>query len=449
IETKMPLLRNALYDDTMKHFLLDKRVNDSVEGDLDETDKTLSRTGCITLLSAIVACSYGELNYEYKKWMSAKALIIKHPELTEMLDTAWKYKSYGDIRNLVILQVEKDSDDGEYVWPLTGKMKAELGLSLTKPYRGAAVDAFYEYLEQNQKDFSGGTNYYARYCSIVQSSGTGKTRLMLELAKKGVLVLYINLRPKDDRTGFPPRDSIPADILTSDLKETSANHYEARCCAFFASVFRTILEVLSAYVQQGCPDPIKQWNDRMCDLSSPYRTQFFERLLDVYDELERGGSDGVTASMGKYRFEHSDRVHLMTAAYATMRSSLPWLFTKDNTPKLAIALDEAHPLHETTKFHPATILCSIINLYSKEKSDLSGVWVVFASTALKVAHFLPLRDKRTVGEQLVFAPFSQLGWDQFADPLNAIPATDVAKLSHIIGYGRPLFSISLVTNFVV
>ncbi|KAF8837723.1 hypothetical protein BDN67DRAFT_1071240 [Paxillus ammoniavirescens] len=313
----------------------------------------------------------------------------------------------------------------------------ELHLSLTKPYHGAAVDAFYEYLEQNQKDFSGGIKYYARYCSIVQSSGTGKTRLMLELAKKGVLVLYINLRPKDDRTGFPLRDSIPADILTGDLNTISANHYEARCCAFFASVFKTIVEVLSVYVQEGCPDPIKQWNDRMCDLSSPHRTRFFARLLDVYNEVYK--------SMAQLSLQGSPRVHLMTAAYADMLSSLPWLFTADNKPKLALALDEAHPLHEETTFYPATILCCIISMYSGQENDLSGVWVVFASTTSKVVHFAPPRDKSnsarvTEGGELVFAPFSQLGWDQHAEPLNATPATDVAKLGHIIGYGRPLWT---------
>ncbi|KAF8834022.1 hypothetical protein BDN67DRAFT_641152 [Paxillus ammoniavirescens] len=97
----MPLLSiEPDNDDYAKDLLLDKRVNDSLEGDLDETDETLKRTECITLLCAIVTCSDGVLDSEYTDRPSAGALIAKHPGLMDMLTAAWISKSYRDIRNL-------------------------------------------------------------------------------------------------------------------------------------------------------------------------------------------------------------------------------------------------------------------------------------------------------------------------------------------------------------
>jgi hypothetical protein len=56
--------------------------------------------------------------------------------------------------------------------------------SFVRPYVGKAVDGFYEYLKNNDMKFAGNGEkgpYYAKFCSIVQSSGTGKSRLMTEV----------------------------------------------------------------------------------------------------------------------------------------------------------------------------------------------------------------------------------------------------------------------------
>jgi hypothetical protein len=53
-------------------------------------------------------------------------------------------------------------------------MVSRLNESFIQPYSGAAVDGFVEYLEANNRKFSHG-NYYGKFCSIVQSSGTGKS----------------------------------------------------------------------------------------------------------------------------------------------------------------------------------------------------------------------------------------------------------------------------------
>ena len=57
-----------------------------------------------------------------------------------------------------------------------------LSKSFEAKYHGAAIEGFHEYLTENESLFKDkeGPAYYARFCSIVQSSGTGKSRLLTE-----------------------------------------------------------------------------------------------------------------------------------------------------------------------------------------------------------------------------------------------------------------------------
>ncbi|KAI6117977.1 hypothetical protein F5141DRAFT_593591 [Pisolithus sp. B1] len=200
-----------------------------------------------------------------------------------MLDKAWEQKSYGDIRSLEILQAlprELTTQESQQVEPDNDD---PLHRAFTSPYHRKAVDAFCEYLEQNNKEFSADLipKYYGKFCSIVQSSGTGKSRLLLELYTKGVLVLYIYLRSSLDETGYPPRDILPAAMLTGN-RETEAD-YRARCYAFFAAVFTTIREYISTRLDSGSlEDTLEHWSELMCNLVSEGRRQFFARLGTTY-----------------------------------------------------------------------------------------------------------------------------------------------------------------------
>ena len=55
--------------------------------------------------------------------------------------------------------------------------------AFVQDYHGRAVDGFYEYLRENNEKFSTENpgKYYGKFCSIVQSSGTGKSRLLIEV----------------------------------------------------------------------------------------------------------------------------------------------------------------------------------------------------------------------------------------------------------------------------
>ncbi|KAI6115032.1 hypothetical protein EDD17DRAFT_1827054 [Pisolithus thermaeus] len=451
-------ISNILDDAT--HDALDKQVNMCVEDDL-KRPSIFSHT-CI--LRTIVEYSNGTLDPKYGSSEPARELIMSHPGLANVLDVAWKSGSYRDIRNLAILQAPR-----RLITEADQPAVTDYALykAFTSPYHGQAVDAFLKYLEHNNKEFhyrieGNPSNYYGKFCSIVQSSGTGKSRLLFELRTKGVVVLYMNLRPSDDKTGFPARDDVPADILTPNAGSDAVD-YCSRCCVFFAAVFTSVHKFLSAF--RSLEDAIQQWNTSICNLLSADRKRFFATLkvrYEMYYKKIKGNPsrDAVTEINDKpSRLSISAEVEqmtksmpgqkFMTRAYSDMVKSLDKLFsgTGRNKPKFVIALDEAQPLNiqGPEGYRPSTILCRAISVYSgADGVDNHSVWVVFASTALRMADFIAPRayyDSARIPAdgRLIYPPYCQLGWDARADPFEGTAATKVAQVRHIMGYGRALW----------
>ncbi|KAI6097467.1 hypothetical protein F5141DRAFT_1067146 [Pisolithus sp. B1] len=157
---------NALDDAT--HAALDKHINQVVRSVVDEERafEDYGRMAYMFLLQTIVEFSNGTLDPKYLGLRVAGEAIMTLPELVAMLDVAWKSRSYRDIRNLGHFKIAS--------------------------YDRKAVDGFYEYLKSSSKTFApvsdgGPLKYYAKFCSVVQSSGTGKSRLLYEAFHFGTM----------------------------------------------------------------------------------------------------------------------------------------------------------------------------------------------------------------------------------------------------------------------
>lgn len=79
----------------------------------------------------------------------------------------------------------------------------------------------------------------------------------------------------------------------------------------------------------------------------------------------------------------------MEATYNRLVQELPELFgghPDPHTPKMVIAIDEAHKLSKTVQglYRPSHVLCRVISAFSRTSLNLSN-WVVFASTTSRVA----------------------------------------------------------------
>jgi hypothetical protein len=87
--------------------------------------------------------------------------------------------------------------------------------------------------------------------------------LLSQLSKEGVFVIYMNLHP----TGaiiYPPRDESPARIL-SDCVDVEAPYYAARCCSFFAAIFKVFRERLTKMLKDcdSYPKAMARWDSFM------------------------------------------------------------------------------------------------------------------------------------------------------------------------------------------
>ncbi|KAG1777972.1 hypothetical protein EV702DRAFT_1196772 [Suillus placidus] len=391
--------------------------------------------------------------------MLTLATIQQHPQLRKMIRNACQTDSplLTVTGNAEMLQ---NSDASPPMSKLAqGQDEFEfLYDSFVRPYIGEAVDGFYEYLKNDHIKFKGGGRsrpYYAKFCSIVQSSGTGKSRLMTEATK-----------------GFPKRDLVPARILTEYTTGCTQAEYSARSCAFFTAIFGTLQQDLSSQLPAlrsgSSDDAIKAWNDKICDMRSEARTEFFEivkiRYQATLDQIkipkestnvatEHAAKKGPWSSKPKAPKERTGVALTLESADAQLRDekvdvpklegesflknafqdmviAMPHIFAAGkrgekalgNEPKLVIAFDEAHPLSKLS----------------------SQVWVVFASTTSQVADFsapqvIHNSQRVPVAGEILYPPYTDLGWDQLAIPLGDISANDVAKFHHIVGFGRPLW----------
>jgi hypothetical protein len=106
----------------------------------------------------------------------------------------------------------------------------------------------------------------------------------------------MNIRQPGD-TSFPARDVVPSSIFTEKLQCSQAE-YTARCCAFFAAVFKTLEKDLSELIpsplrsgRSNIPAVIEAWNDRMCDVRSAGRIKFFKTVEIQYLAVCTSDSD--------------------------------------------------------------------------------------------------------------------------------------------------------------
>ncbi|KAH9051699.1 hypothetical protein EDB87DRAFT_1582246 [Lactarius vividus] len=147
---------------------------------------------------------------------------------------------------------------------------------------------------------------YARYCSIVQSSGMGKSRLLDELSKKHFMI-PINLRPEDAR----------------------ANH-------FFHALFLTAAEVVADFPVQSRAERIQRFQafmseDQSMSSSRPKRSRFYKDVITKATKMDEGFPDIFVAFDEAHLlttpFNENDQSNFVELRWALQTFSMAPLFT--------------------------------------------------------------------------------------------------------------------------
>ncbi|KAJ1565944.1 hypothetical protein HK405_011283, partial [Cladochytrium tenue] len=142
------------------------------------------------------------------------------------------------------------------------------------------VNRLYEDLERYAKAWERG-GYYFPGASIIQTSGSGKSRAMRELAKHGVYVVYCSFM-KGDASGFPRRSDIAEELLRP---ETS-----------FLAYFLACGGVVDNYIKDGV-EPDKVFEQTIGSLQRKFWNEVSENMKAVEQDAKKKEKEAEKARL--------------------------------------------------------------------------------------------------------------------------------------------------------
>jgi len=115
-----------------------------------------------------------------------------------------------------LVDIIQNSGEKRIKEPIKDYEMKQLEASFSRKYRDPwdGVDHFVQYVKDCCKEYRTRPLYFAPYIALVQCSGSGKSRLLLESSKK-LRALYVCFRT--GTTGYPPRSTIAISALFDGL----------------------------------------------------------------------------------------------------------------------------------------------------------------------------------------------------------------------------------------
>ncbi|KAJ2927619.1 hypothetical protein H1R20_g9470, partial [Candolleomyces eurysporus] len=336
-------------------------------------------------------------------------------------------------------------------------------------YIGKVAEALWTYLAGLDASV---TNPYARYASIVQSSGTGKSRAVDEMSKTH-FVIPINLRAPPT-TGYPPSDGDLERFLCQTEGQLQQDRYML-FRAFLQALFQTTVRALNNELDLDSSEEIFKDSDRPEEIARKFRNHMSSRMsvnghgeyrIRFYKEVVRVTTN-ILAS-GRFKIP-SPNLNI-----ATPKQSNPASTTKTQTeaqralqelvdrlmkavprssdypnPLVIIAFDEAQTLTGAVMRTNAPVWSNFTELRRALRHHISNpsLLALFLSTTGKIDQFASSgsRDYSArfyLGNFSAYHPFVDLGFDQLAKRLKFDGTEDLSHattIEFIASYGRPLW----------
>ncbi|KAF8510600.1 hypothetical protein JB92DRAFT_2727559 [Gautieria morchelliformis] len=331
------------------------------------------------------------------------------------------------------------------------KGATELTVAYQTPFLGDAPIFFYKRLLSAEASVKMTTSMlYAKVMPVVQSSGTGKSRMLTELGKM-VFTLPVCLRAPSD-TGYPPSDKAVYEYFTElgynvnhDL-DMKAHIYLA---SFIAAANQEMLRVLETAQGKSKLDArglLNYWHERMEGGREPgFRSKFFDEVVgkaramtqEVYDEY----AEKIRRNIVQHRAlkEFASLVYKIHASKATLTEFISRQELGDGKGGVCVIyFDEAHRLGKSY-----WILVRLIGM----QAERLPMWYVFMGTRTGFRLFTPaptdtasLRLKEELAHLLI--PHIGMGFDQGMvhgqGGTERVTMGELWGLEHICRYGRPL-----------
>ncbi|KAF8653247.1 hypothetical protein AX14_008313, partial [Amanita brunnescens Koide BX004] len=207
-----------------------------------------------------------------------------YERLLGMLDEAIQSGKYFKLRRLKILQKSPPERDQPSA-PVMQEIPTYVEKAWGTEYRGEYPRLLLDNIRNMSKSWPQPAQPYAKQVAIIQSSGTGKSRMVHELSKL-IFTIPFNLRLGDEsgEFAFPRPDNAIRDYLNGE------NMTEKEYGRFFHAVFKTIGSVLEEkeakikkiWTGAGNVDPRQRfatwWADHLSTAGT--RDGIYKRILD-------------------------------------------------------------------------------------------------------------------------------------------------------------------------
>ncbi|KIY53567.1 hypothetical protein FISHEDRAFT_68783 [Fistulina hepatica ATCC 64428] len=378
-------------------------------------------------------------------------LLGQQTDLVDLLRNAWKSgKSYKAIRrHSAYIQAFPPSDSiPQQAQPSVHRK--EMVRSWTRPYTGNAPDALWKHIEDHIVVWAS----YAPYCSIVQSSGTGKSRCIDEFSKTH-FVIPINLRDPLV-TGFPAADAALHGLFTPrSIHGYSSGQIYTLMEVFLIALFEEVEKVIAKHASnsEDLPSWFRQYmtEGQTFESQGQKRKSLYEAVAKrtrslLYNDLKAEGPNNPLKNAAVKLLKH-------------FKSHKP-----DNSshPRVILAFDEAHTLTRGVEESENPDVSRLFSPFSHLRRCLRAIrfermFSVFLSTTGKITEFSdgnyqPTKFELSTahstrvasGRTLLVPTFTALGWDNLAPPLPASAISEGVSCKNIgfdyqVFLGRPVF----------
>ncbi|KAH8116528.1 hypothetical protein DFH11DRAFT_1742176 [Phellopilus nigrolimitatus] len=351
--------------------------------------------------------------------------------------------------------------------------KTIMAIGWNREFVGTMDKALWVHIKECFDEFSLDKKY-ANFCPIIQSSGTGKSRVVDQLGRTH-FILPICLRdPKT--TGFPPADNSIRNFLTNGstcTKLQAEKHVEA----FLSALFRKTLELLRNLYEDN-PD-MDYWQmagdfrrrmseGQTMNHTNKFRTNFYNRVVTAAEnDTIRAATEKPTSYSAFIDLEMFLRERVLGREVRAEELKGMELVPSDDKliekchPLVIIAFDEAAPLTEAK----GTENPIFDTLRSKlRKLNDCSLFTLFLSTTGKISAFIspsgmPDSSLRLLLRELELnLPFTATGFDLFAkrgkvegedvvdqEGLFALTLDEITSESYMAHLGRALWA-SILDN---
>ncbi|EGN99476.1 hypothetical protein SERLA73DRAFT_74000 [Serpula lacrymans var. lacrymans S7.3] len=422
------------------HRTQDQKVIENI-GDFDPSKRSMLPTAL-----AMVCQEEDRLDPKFGLVRNTRDLLGNEPDLKVALEKAWIKKEFKDIRNRDILRLpsqiretkgKSQSHKGGHIAELDKMVKS----AWNKEYTGKMHILLLDNL--NIINYS---SIYSGFASIVQSSGTGKSRMVHEQAKF-VFTIPFNLRNEGYESfvkPYPEPDNNVRQFLIG-FKEVSTA--KINIIVFLGKIYDLASKRLSSLLNDSRmkrQEIAERWHNYL--QVEGIRSALYQDALDATKEYLHSDPGGDVVQETRNRF---------TELLKTIKEHTADEAPDDNHVKVILYFDDAQRLIPSPdRWKPQ------INVLETLQSCLAGmytrsIFVLFLSTVVsKLREYAPIlhlpNSARSRGPGLLQAPITEVPfdcWPGFPICPHLYKLDDLSKIRFMARFGRPLYWALLDESF--